>query len=556
MPAVVGENPTSTELVQAVNANSAKINSLYCERASIGTNGFSGWAASGVYFDRPNKLRVRSAIPIGGQIMDCGCDGEQFWFWIKSDGPNYLYHCRLDQYQSSAANEVLPLDPTWFPEILGVVDIREEDILEEPVRQNDGSQKLIVKKTRADGVYRKHIFLESKTAAIKRQDVQAPDGSTVLSVVCKEHQYLEGPGIVLPRRIEIDCRTEPEIKIYLTLDNPVVNDTSKFAATIFQMPNDLNAKLVDLGATSPSNAASQSSAAPASAATNSPSPATTPAPTSASAALSPQLSAAQTPVQSSADASAPAASTLPPGSGLTPSGRPYDASTTAQPYVGASAGIVEFPKVAANPDASQNAQASNTRVETLTPSVQLNSEQATAQPQPTFVANASSATFVEPNVNDAPIATNPINAPIATANATQTTTAVVQPAQTVRNDVPRPQNTFAPVYPGFSQEDIANGAGATANSVDSAGLTNYAAPSLAPNAATAPANYPTYDVAPTLSSTPLTSAGNSAPPATLAPVVSPSFDAFPTAAQDFAPVVAPTSAAPEQADDFPELLPY
>ena len=247
LPQVVGENPTSTELVDAVNANSAKIQSIYATNASIGARSSPGWANCQLFFSRPSNLRLVGTATIVGRVVDCGCDGEKFWFWssLGSDSDS-LYYCRLDEYQNSSASQLLPVDPSWFPEAFGVVDIKPEEIVDDLRVQADGSFLLTVKKSRPDGVYTKRIYLEPKSAAIRRQDVQNPKGDPVLTVECLEQQYLEAEGVVMPKKLEITCASTGDV-LWVDLGAPTLNDASKVEANVFQMPTDLKATAVNLG---------------------------------------------------------------------------------------------------------------------------------------------------------------------------------------------------------------------------------------------------------------------------------------------------------------------
>lgn len=271
LPEVVGETPAFKELQTAVNANSAKIKTIFSPDASIGVASTPGWAKCQIAFERPGNLRVVASRPIeGGRVVDLGCNDERFWFWSDFQNSDELYFCRLDQYQNSAAAQVLPLDPTWFPEAFGVVELKEEELVDGPTPQGDGSLLVTTKKTRPDGVYLKRIYFEPKTAALLRQDVQAPSGETVVSIRCKRSVYLEDPDVVLPQKLEIECpRTNDSLIV--DVGTPILNDSSKIAEKAFQQPTDLNAKAIDLGAygtsttsTAAQNAPSANAATPAS----------------------------------------------------------------------------------------------------------------------------------------------------------------------------------------------------------------------------------------------------------------------------------------------------
>ncbi|MBR4976017.1 MAG: hypothetical protein IKY61_03100, partial [Thermoguttaceae bacterium] len=255
LPEVVGETPDFEELQTAVNANSSKIETIFSSDASIGVASTPGWAKCQIAFERPGNLRVVGSAPTMGRVVDVGCNEERFWFWSDFQNSNELYFCRLDQYQNSAASRVLPLDPTWFPEAFGVVELKEDELVDGPTPQRDGSLLVTLKKTRQDGVYRQRVYFEPKTAALLRQDVQGPNGETIVSIRCLRSAYIESPGVVLPQKIEIEC---PQMDGALIVDvgTPILNDSSKIAEKAFQQPTDLKAKAIDLGAETASSTAS------------------------------------------------------------------------------------------------------------------------------------------------------------------------------------------------------------------------------------------------------------------------------------------------------------
>jgi len=247
LPEVVGDNPKSAELIQAVNDNAAKIKSIYAPSASVGFNNLPNYAACQFVFESPNRFRLRGSVSLVGQVVDCGCNGDDFWFWGRYQNPDELYYCKLNECSGGALSDYMPVDPSWFPEALGVDEIKESDILDEPQQQEDGTLLVTLKKTRPDGTYRKRIYFEPRTAAVSRQDVQDPNGNVVVSVVCREQQYVESPGVVLPKRLEISCAGSGETLIF-NLGDVTLNEENTISSTAFQRPTDLKAREVDVGA--------------------------------------------------------------------------------------------------------------------------------------------------------------------------------------------------------------------------------------------------------------------------------------------------------------------
>ncbi|MBR5760075.1 MAG: hypothetical protein IKX88_15925 [Thermoguttaceae bacterium] len=243
LPKVIGSNPSFSEFIGVVNKNTAKINSVHFPNARVGVATQYGTANCTISYDKPNKFRmVGVSSSLGGRFIDLGCTGSTFWYWTKDDDANSVYTCDLDKFVGSELSRLLPLDPTWFPEALGIVTINEEDLLEAPTDNKDGTFRTKVKRTRPDGVYTEYIYFKPETAAIVRQDVQDPRGRTIVSVRCQNHQYLKDLDLVLPDSLIVDC-IDADMKLDFSLREPIVNDSSKLLS--FEIPTD-SARQVDM----------------------------------------------------------------------------------------------------------------------------------------------------------------------------------------------------------------------------------------------------------------------------------------------------------------------
>lgn len=259
LPKVIGENPTFSEFIAVVNKNSAKIQSAHFSSANVGIAKQAGQASCTISYQEPNKFRLIGVSSfMGGRFLDCGSNGTTFWFWEKQENEKIVYVCDLDKFKGSEMADSLPLDPTWFPEALGIVTIKEEDLLEEPREQQDGTLRTKVKRVRPDGVYTEYIYFKPETAAIVRQDVQDPTGRTVVTVKCKSHQYIEELDVVMPQSLLINCAAT-NVELDINLNEPILNDPSKLLA--FEIPSD-NKRQVDLSNKSGSNAAPASNVSP------------------------------------------------------------------------------------------------------------------------------------------------------------------------------------------------------------------------------------------------------------------------------------------------------
>lgn len=250
LPTVLNNQPTLGDVEQAVNQNSAKIRSLQAPNASVGASNVPGWANCQIAYERPNRIRMTGTANMMGRVIDTGSNQEVFWYWNKFQDPQQLSWCHLRNLSKGSLAQAMPLDPSWLPEALGVVEIKAEDSPQGPTLQADGTLLVITRPNRNGITYTKYNYIDPKSAAVKRQDIQDAAGTLLVSAQCTEFQYDSAQSVVLPKKVVINLPLHNE-KFNIDLGQMVVNSASIEAAT-FQMPSsaDLgNAPMVDIAST-------------------------------------------------------------------------------------------------------------------------------------------------------------------------------------------------------------------------------------------------------------------------------------------------------------------
>lgn len=236
LPKTVSPNPTLAEIEQAINQNSQRIQTLRSDDVSVGVNNMAGWAKCRMAFERPCRVRMIATVSIKGRVLDCGANDNLFWFWSKFQTPEQLAWCNLNECGNlMTLTQNIPIEPTWFPEAMGVVEFKPGEIIEGPTVQQDKTLLLVSKKNRADGQYTKHTYVEPLTAAIKKQELFDPAGNPIVSVHCTEFQYNDLNKVVLPRKIVV---TSPQRKesIHFDLGTIAVNAPGSINEQLFVMP--------------------------------------------------------------------------------------------------------------------------------------------------------------------------------------------------------------------------------------------------------------------------------------------------------------------------------
>ena len=119
IPRALPPSPSLDQVVDIVNDNSARVQALSAPRATITAPGFPSLNAN-IAFQRPRSFRLIAQKFIGPEV-DLGSNDELLWFWIRRSQPPALFFCRHAQFGSSAARQIVPVEPEWLIEALGVV---------------------------------------------------------------------------------------------------------------------------------------------------------------------------------------------------------------------------------------------------------------------------------------------------------------------------------------------------------------------------------------------------------------------------------------------------
>ena len=108
------ETATLDQIIAAVNDNTARIHNVSIMQASISLPGTPSLPVN-MALEPPLRFRLR-VTPITGTEVDLGSNEELFWMWVRRNQPPALYYCRHDQFATSTARQILPVEPEWIVE--------------------------------------------------------------------------------------------------------------------------------------------------------------------------------------------------------------------------------------------------------------------------------------------------------------------------------------------------------------------------------------------------------------------------------------------------------
>ncbi len=264
-PVVIQGPPTAAQIIAAVNQNTDRVQTYYTTTAKFTVPGMGvglPLLRGTIAYERPRNFRLTAGIALtGGTEVDLGSNSELFWFWVKQNEPPALYYCRHDQYVNSAARQILPIDPTWIGDALGLVQLNPSANYAGPVERPDGTLEIRSTISTPTGPMQRALVVDATRAWVLEQHLyKTSGGPPVASAVAEDFRYDETARVSLPRKVTIRV---PASELTLTIDvgRVAINQGIPNAALMWSPPAAEGYPRVDLGST-PAGVAFDKSAIP------------------------------------------------------------------------------------------------------------------------------------------------------------------------------------------------------------------------------------------------------------------------------------------------------
>jgi len=216
-PHVLTAGASLDQVVSAVNLNAGRVQSYQTNNASITVPGMPAipLLRGNIVAQRPGRLRLQASTALTGPEVDMGSNDALFWFWVKRNEPPALYFSRHDQFVGSAAQQVMPIDPQWFLDALGMAQFSPNDQHQGPLPHGDGTLEIRSIIQSPTGTLTKSTVLDASRAWVLEQHIYDSGGQLMVSSRASRHRFYPAMGVSLPQEIEIRV---PAMQLALTID--------------------------------------------------------------------------------------------------------------------------------------------------------------------------------------------------------------------------------------------------------------------------------------------------------------------------------------------------
>jgi hypothetical protein len=213
-PAVAGQAPTAAQLVDYLNQNSQRIQSIQCTEMDLDckADGQPFGLRAHMCCERPKSFRLNAEV-LGKPAVDMGSNNQEFWYWISKAEPPYLVHCSYQDLAQGGVRMPFPFQPEWVLAALGMGEYGPAEQYQ--VRQRSAYLDLIQETVNSQNqrVRKVTVFNRSRSPVqVQAYLLQDANGKEICSAYIQEVQNVG--GAMLPRRIKLIW---PEARLQLTM---------------------------------------------------------------------------------------------------------------------------------------------------------------------------------------------------------------------------------------------------------------------------------------------------------------------------------------------------
>jgi len=234
-PNVFSATPTLDDIITAVNLNAARVRSYATHNASITLPGMPGLPAlsGSIAMERPQRFRLQAGTTFLGPEIDLGSNDEAYWVWVRSSDPKAVYTGRHALFAQSGARQIMPVEPSWFLDALGLAQFDPAGRHEGPLPRPDGKLEIRSSLATPTGTRTKLTVVDAARAWVLEQHVYDENGSPLASAIARAHRYFPVEQVSLPQRVEIHL---PPSRLTLSVDvgtvmvNQLVGDPAQLWA--------------------------------------------------------------------------------------------------------------------------------------------------------------------------------------------------------------------------------------------------------------------------------------------------------------------------------------
>ena len=237
-PEAFTQSPTLEDVVYVVNANTQRVQQLQTENATLRIEGVPALRANLAY-EHPRNFRLHAQLSqFTGRELDMGSNDELFWFWIQRDEQPTVYFARHDEFASSPARDLVPIEPNRLIDTLGLVWLDPQGQHIGPVERDSNLLEVRSRIPSPRGDMTRVLLIDAKYGWIVEQHFYDANGQLLLSARASRHRYYPEDAVTMPHHVEVRLMPGQPSQLAFDVDvgNYVFNRLSGDAVELWAMP--------------------------------------------------------------------------------------------------------------------------------------------------------------------------------------------------------------------------------------------------------------------------------------------------------------------------------
>ncbi len=244
-PTVFFGEPTLDQVIEVVNANTARVRQLQTTNASLSITGVPTLQCD-IAVERPLRFRMTAGTRITGPELDLGSNDTVLWFWARRSEDPVVYFARHDEFRSSAAAEVMPVPPSWIIDAFGLVTLENNGSTSGPFPLGNGRLEIRTQTTDFGGTLNRSIVIDDQRGHVLEQRVFDGAGQLLATSIASDHYFDATTGATLP--LQLDLQLPPaQMAFTIRASGYMVNQLSADGLQLWSMPEKAGHQTVDLG---------------------------------------------------------------------------------------------------------------------------------------------------------------------------------------------------------------------------------------------------------------------------------------------------------------------
>jgi len=244
MPRVLPTTATLDDVINVINTNSGRIQSLHASEAEIYVPGAPSTTAD-IALERPQRFRLRAETRLTGPEVDLGSNDELFWFWVRRSPQPAMYYCRHSDFARSAARQILPVEPEWLIEAMGITTLDPNGEHSAPMPVGQGRLRIETRLPRPEGDLKRAIIVDDARGWILEQHLYDAGGKPIASAILSGHRMDPLTQAILPKQVKILWPIS-RMEMTIELNNVSINSLPGDPRLMWSMPTYPSYTPVDL----------------------------------------------------------------------------------------------------------------------------------------------------------------------------------------------------------------------------------------------------------------------------------------------------------------------